>query len=371
MPLSDLKVVDLSTVFAGPHCARYLADFGADVVKVERPSGDTVRNIGWRDADDVTLFWKLVNRGKRCITLDLKTQADLATLRRLLLGADVLVENFRPGKLEKLGLVPDELIAANPKLVITRVTGFGQSGPYKDRAGFATLAEAMSGFASINGERDGGPLLPPIAMTDELSGLAAAFATMVAIHAGGGQVVDVNLLETMLQIMGALPSAWFTEGYLQPRLGSGIPYSVPRGTYRAKDGEWIAVSTSSDSVAARVMALIGVADDDRFATFEGRVGHREELDEIVGAWIAERSQEEALAAFESAEAAAAPVLDIGQLAADPHVRARGALVDVDGVPQQGLVAQLSRTPGAIRWAGRPLGHDNAERPTQDETWMRS
>ena len=206
LPLSNLKVIDLSTVFAGPHCARYLADFGADVVKVERPTGDTSRNIGWRAPDGETLWWKLTNRGKRAITLDLRTREDLATMKRMLGEADVLVENLRPGKLEALGLVPDELFQSNPKLTITRITGFGQSGPYRNRPGFATLAEAMSGFAAMNGEADGGPLLPPIALTDELAGLGAAFATMVAVHAGGGQTVDVNLLETMMQIMGPLLS---------------------------------------------------------------------------------------------------------------------------------------------------------------------
>ena len=241
MPLADLKVIDLSTVFAGPHCARYLADFGADVVKVERPSGDTVRNIGWRASDGETLWWKLVNRGKRAVTLDLRKADDLQTLRKMLSVADVLIENLRPGKLEALGLIPDDLIAINPKLVITRLTGFGQTGPYRDRAGFATLAEAMSGFAAINGDPEGGPLLPPIALTDELAGLAAAFATLVAIHGGGGQSVDVNLLETMMQIMGPLMSAWHSEQYLQERLGSGIAYSVPRGTYKASDGGWLAV----------------------------------------------------------------------------------------------------------------------------------
>ncbi|MDG2111590.1 MAG: CoA transferase [Actinomycetota bacterium] len=370
MPLSDLKVVDLSTVFAGPHCARYLADFGADVVKVERPTGDTVRNIGWRAADGETLWWKLVNRGKRCITLDLKDPTDLDTLRRMLSTADVLVENFRPGKLEKLGLVPDELIAVNPKLVITRLTGFGQEGPYRGRAGFATLAEAMSGFAAINGERDGGPLLPPIALTDELSGLAAAFATMVALHGGGGQTVDVNLLESMMQIMGVLTSAWHSEGYVQPRLGSGIPYSVPRGTYQAVDGGWLAVSTSSDTVAARVMQLIGVGGDERFSTFAGRMEHRDELDRVVGAWVGERTLDEALAAFEAAEAAAAPVLDVAELSVDPHVEARGSLVDVDGVVMQGLIARLSRTPGSVEFAGRPLGADDHLRPGTDDVWLK-
>jgi len=368
-PLADLKVVDISTIFAGPHCARYLADFGADVVKVERPSGDSTRNIGWRAADGETLWWKLVNRGKRAITLDLKNDDDLATLKRMLSVADVLVENLRPGKLESLGLIPDELFEVNPKLTITRVTGFGQSGPYRNRPGFATLAEAMSGFSAMSGEADGAPLLPPIALTDEVTGLAAAFATMVAVHSGGGQTVDVNLLETMMQIMGPLISAWHTERYLQPRLGSGIAYSVPRGTYQASDGGWIAVSTSSDAIAQRVMKLIGVADDERFQTFDGRIANREEVDRLMAEWIGKRTLSEALESFESAEAAAAPVLNVGELSADRHVAERGSLIEVDGVVMQALIAQLSKTPGEVRWAGRSLGADNDTLPGSDSVWF--
>ncbi|HCJ85442.1 MAG TPA: CoA transferase [Acidimicrobiaceae bacterium] len=369
-PLADLKVLDISTIFAGPHCARYLADFGADVVKVEQPSGDSSRNIGWRAADGETLWWKLANRGKRAITLDLKNHEDLATLKRMLSVADVLVENLRPGKLEALGLIPDELIETNPKLTITRVTGFGQSGPYRNRPGFATLAEAMSGFSAMSGEAGGAPLLPPIALTDEVTGLAAAFATMVAVHSGGGQTVDVNLLETMMQIMGPLISAWHTEGYLQPRLGSGIAYSVPRGTYQASDGGWIAVSTSSDVIAQRVMKLIGVAEDERFQTFDGRIANREEVDKLMADWVKKRTLSEALESFELAEAAAAPVLNVGELSSDRHVAERGALVEVDGIVMQSLIAQLSKTPGSVRWAGRSLGADNGDLPGPDAVWFR-
>ncbi len=368
-PLADLKVVDISTIFAGPHCGRYLADFGADVVKVEPPAGHSSRNIGWRAADGETLWWKLANRGKRAITLDLKNSEDLATLKRMLTVADVLVENLRPGKLEALGLIPDELIKTNPKLTITRVTGFGQTGPYRDRPGFATLAEAMSGFSSMSGEAGGAPLLPPIALTDEVTGLAAAFATMVAVHSGGGQTVDVNLLETMMQIMGPLISAWHTEGYLQPRLGSGIAYSVPRGTYQASDGGWIAVSTSSDALARRVMELIGVGDDERFQTFDGRIANREEVDRLMAEWVRQRTLSEALESFEAAEAAAAPVLDVGELSSDHHVAERGSLIEVDGIVMQSLIAQLSKTPGRVRWAGRSLGADNEMMPGPDASWF--
>ena len=195
MPLADIRVVDLSTVIAGPNCARYLADYGADVIKVERPGGDSLRNMAWRDErDDEGLWWKLANRNKRTIVADLKDDDDRALVLALLDEAHVVVENFRPGTLERLGLGPDVLHERNARLVVTRVTGFGQDGPYASRPGFATIAEAMSGFAAINGEPDGQPLLPPIALTDEVTALAAAFATMVALHSGVGQVVDVNLL---------------------------------------------------------------------------------------------------------------------------------------------------------------------------------
>ena len=352
-------MIDVSTVVAGPGCARYLADFGADVIKVERPDGgDTTRTMGWVDPrDDVTLWWKLAGRGKRAVALDLKADGGRDAFLRLCDTADVLVENFRPGTLERLGLGPSVLLDRNPKLVITRVTGFGQDGPYAGRPGFATLAEALSGFAAINGEPDGAPLLPPIALTDEVTALVAAFATLVAVHSGQGQVVDVNLLESMFQMMGPLISRYLLRGELQERLGSGIAYSVPRNVYRTADDRWVAVSTSAESVAQRVLALLGVAGDDRFGSFAARADHRAELDALMAAWVAARPLAEVLEAFEAAHAAAAPIYDMADIAADPHYRARGAIVEVDGFPMQGLVARLSATPGAIRWAGRPLGAD--------------
>jgi crotonobetainyl-CoA:carnitine CoA-transferase CaiB-like acyl-CoA transferase len=197
-------------------------------------------------------------------------------------------------------------------------------------------------------------------LTDEVTALAAAFATMVAVHSGVGQVVDVNLLESLFQIMGPLMSAYRVLGYQQPRLGSGIAYSVPRGTYQCSDGQWVAVSTSAETVAQRVMTLIGVGNDARFASFEGRIAHREEVDDLLGRWIGARTQDEVLAAFEAAHAAIAPILDMAGIASDPHYAARGTIVDVDGIPMQGLIARLSATPGEIRWAGRSLGADDDE-----------
>jgi crotonobetainyl-CoA:carnitine CoA-transferase CaiB-like acyl-CoA transferase len=223
------------------------------------------------------------------------------------------------------------------------------------------MAEAMSGFAAINGEPDGPPLLPPIALTDEVAALAGAFAVMVALRhrdaTGEGQVVDVNLLESMLQMMSALPSAAAHLGYEQPRLGSGIPYTVPRGTYRCADGRWVAISTSTESIAHRVLELLGHGDDPRFATFEGRAAHREELDRAVAEWIGARPSVDVLAAFEQAQAAIAPVYSMHDLLADPHVKARAVFVEVDGVVMQAPVARMSRTPGEVRWAGRSLGAD--------------
>ena len=363
--LEGLRVIDMSTVLAGPHTARYLADFGADVIKVEAPAGDGTRRMGWRPPEGGDAYmWKLLGRNKRCTVLDLKTEAGLHAMRRLVDTADVLIENSRPGTLERLGLVPDELLASNPRLVILRISGFGQDGPYAQKPGFATLAEAMSGFAAMNGEPDGAPLLPPIALTDEVAGIVGAFAVMVALRhrdrTGEGQVIDVNLLESMLQLMGPLPAAYAHLGYLQPRLGSGIPYTVPRGTYRCADGVWVAVSTSAESVALRVLELIGVGDEERFTTFAGRVEHREELEQIVAEWIGARPSADVLGAFDAAEAAIAPVYTMADVVGDPHVRARHVLVEVDGVLMQAPVARMSKTPGAIRHAGRPLGADTED-----------
>jgi crotonobetainyl-CoA:carnitine CoA-transferase CaiB-like acyl-CoA transferase len=361
-PLADLRVIDMSTVLAGPNCARYLADFGADVIKVERPGGDSLRNMAWRDPrDGEGLWWKLVNRNKRTVVLDIKDADDVATLLSLLDEADVLVENSRPGTLERLGLGPEVLLARNPKLVMTRISGFGQDGPYASRAGFATIAEAMSGLVALSGSPDGQPLPPPIALTDEVTGLAAAFATMVALHSGVGQVVDANLLETMFHMMGPLVSLFGVTGEQQRRLGAGLPYTVPRGTYRCSDDLWVAASTSSDSIAERVMHVLGVGNDPRFVNFAGRTEHREELEQIMTAWCAARPRSDVIEAFTAADAAIGPVLDMADIAVDPHFANRGSIEVVDddfnGTPMQSVIARLSATPGAIRWVGRGLDAD--------------
>lgn len=361
-PLHDLRVIDISTVIAGPNCARYLADFGADVIKVERPdTGDSLRNMAWKDPrDGVGLWWKLSNRNKRTIALDLKADDDRTTFLDLVSEADVLVENFRPGTLERLGLGPDRLHELNARLVITRVSGFGQDGPYAQRPGFASIAESMSGFAAVNGPADGPPMLPAIALTDELTALVAAFATMVAVHSRVGQVVDVSLLESIFHVMGPVASLYALSGELQPRLGSGLPYTVPRGAYQCADGRWVGISASSDSVAGRVMEILGVGDDPRFTSFEGRTRNREELERRMRDWCATRSQEEVLRIFEEAEAAIGPILDMADIAKDPHYLARQAIVQVGDTPMQNLIAKLSRTPGVLRHEGRAKDADGDE-----------
>lgn len=346
-------------MLAGPNCARYLADFGADVIKVERPDGgDSLRSIAWKDPrDGVALWWKFANRNKRCIALDLKNDEDRGLFLRLIDEADVLVENFRPGTLERLGLGPEVLLARRPRLVITRVTGFGQTGPYAGRPGFATIAESMSGLSAISGLPDGQPLLPAIALTDEVTALVAAFATMVALHSGVGQEVDVSLLESVFQLMGPLISLFKTTGETQGRMGAGLPYSVPRGTYRCSDEKWVGLSASSNSVAARVMRLLGLDGDTRVQTFDDRVANRELVEGAMREFCAARTQSEVLAAFEEAEAAVGPVLDMSEIAVDPHYAARDAVVQVGDTWMQGLIAKLSATPGQLNWTGRPLDAD--------------
>jgi len=361
-PLAGVRVIELATVVAGPGAGKYLADFGAEVIKVEPPGGDPTRRMGWVGPNEKdSYFWKLVNRNKQVISLDLKTETARESLWALLADAHVIIENMRPGKLEALGFSPDELLKHNPRLVILRVSGFGQDGPYALQAGFATIAEALSGFSGILGEPGGPPLLPPIAVTDEVTALVGAFAVMLGLRhadkAGEGQVIDVNLLESMFQIMGPLVSAYAHMGYLQPRLGSGIPYTVPRGTYRCADGVWVAVSSSADSVAERVMDLVGLSGDKRFDSFQGRTAHREEVEGHVRAWIAGRNSEEAIREFRRVDAAIAPVLDMSEIFLDPHYRAREMITEVDGVKMQNVIARLSKSPGKIRHVGRPFGAD--------------
>lgn len=355
-PLAALRVVDAATVVAGPGAARIFADYGATVVKVERPgTGDTVRSLGFVDDSGQSLWWRYIGRNKRSVVLDLKKTDDVDVFRKLCFEADVLIENFRPGVMERLGLDPNDLVRDNPKLVVCRVTGFGQSGPMRDRPGFASLAEAMGGFAALNGEDSRPPLLPPIALTDEVTALVAANAVLACIAGGNrGQVIDVSLLESIGQIMGPLLASERITGPT-PRLGSGIAYTVPRGIYVAGDSNYFVISTSAEPVAQRVLGLLGLSGDDRFASAEARIVNRNQLDSAIQRWASTKTVNQVLAEFEAVDAACAPVLTQAQLSQLEHVREREMFVEVDGVLMPNLGAKFSVTPGELRWAGLMLG----------------
>ncbi|MFJ8543179.1 CaiB/BaiF CoA transferase family protein [Streptomyces sp. NPDC093586] len=370
--LAGLRVLDLATLFAGPLAATLLGDFGAEVVKVEHPTRpDPSRGHG-PSKDGIGLWWKLLGRNKRTITLDLSKPAGRTTLLRLAATADVVIENFRPGTLEKWDLGWDELSSVNPRLVLTRVTGFGQFGPYARRPGFGTLAEAMSGFAAMTGEPDAPPTLPPFGLADSIAALATAYAVLTALSArdltGEGQVVDMAIIEPILTVLGPQP-IWYDQlGHVQPRTGNRSQNNAPRNTYRTADGTWVAVSTSAQSVAERVMRLVGrpeLIDEPWFATGADRARHADVLDAAVGDWIARHTRADVLAAFEKAEAAVAPVQDVRDVMTDPQYQALDTVTTVDdpelgSLRMQNVLFRLSATPGAIRWAGRPHGADTEE-----------
>ncbi|MFF1302743.1 CaiB/BaiF CoA transferase family protein [Streptomyces sp. NPDC058307] len=371
-PLKGLRVLDAATLFAGPLAATLLGDFGADVVKIEHPTKpDPSRGHG-PSKDGIGLWWKVLGRNKHTITLDLSKPGGRTTFLRLAASADVVIENFRPGTLEKWDLGWPELSTANPRLVLTRVTGFGQFGPYAHRPGFGTLAEAMSGFAAITGEPDAPPVLPPFGLADSIAGLATAYAVMTALAArdrtGEGQVVDMALIEPILTVLGPQPTWYDQLGHVQERTGNRSANNAPRNTYRTADGTWVAVSTSAQSIAERVMHLVGrpeLIDEPWFATGAQRAAHADVLDAAVGSWIAERTRADVLAAFEKAEAAIAPIQDVRDVMADPQYQALDTVTTVDDpelgpLRMQNVLFRLSSTPGAIRWAGRPHGADTEE-----------
>ncbi|MDJ0384361.1 CoA transferase [Streptomyces sp. G-G2] len=368
-PLAGLRVLDLATLFAGPLAATLLGDFGADVLKVEHPvRPDPSRGHG-PAKDGIGLWWKLLGRNKRTMTLDLSTPGGREVLLRLAAASDVIIENFRPGTLEKWRLGWAELSAVNPRLVLTRVTGFGQFGPYAHRPGFGTLAEAMSGFAAMTGEPDGPPTLPPFGLADSIAALTTAYAVMAALagrdRTGVGQVVDLAIIEPILTVLGPHP-LWYDQlGFVQPRTGNRSTNNAPRNTYRSADGRWLAVSTSAQSVAERVVRLVGrpeLIEEPWFTTGSGRAGHGAVLDEAVGSWIARHKADEVVAAFEEAQAAVALVYDVRDVFADPQYAALDTVTEVDDpdlgpLRMQNVLFRLSETPGSIRWAGRAHGAD--------------
>ncbi|GAA3467302.1 CaiB/BaiF CoA transferase family protein [Nonomuraea roseola] len=370
--LADIRVIDAATLFAGPSAAMMLGDFGADVIKIEHPRrGDPSRGHG-AAKDGVGLWWKSLSRNKRAAAVDLSKPEGQEILRRLVRESDVLVENFRPGTLERWGLAPEDLLALNPRLIVARMTGFGQFGPMASRPGFGTLAEAMSGFASMTGEPEGPPTLPPLALADGIAGLAMSYAVMVALHArertGRGQVVDMAIIEPIMGLLGPQMTAYKALGVVPRRAGNRSSSNAPRNTYRTRDGRWLAVSTSAQTIAERVVTLVGRPDlvaQPWFSSGAGRVEHVEELDEAVGSWIAARDAEEVVARFEEAQAAIAPIYNVKDIAEDPQYEALNTFVELPdeelgSVTVQNVLFRLSETPGEVRWTGRPLGRDTDE-----------
>jgi crotonobetainyl-CoA:carnitine CoA-transferase CaiB-like acyl-CoA transferase len=369
-PLHGLRVLDLATIFAGPLAATLLGDFGAGVIKVEHPRGDPLRTHG-HARDGHGLWWKVLARNKRAVTLNLATAQGQELLLRLAASADVVVENFRPGVMERWNLGYRQLAAVNPRLVMLRVTGFGQFGPYSQRPGFGTLAEAMSGFAAITGEPDRPPTLPPFGLADGIAGLAGAVAALMALYhrdarGGSGQEIDLAIIEPILMVLGAQPTVYDQLGVVQQRTGNRSVNNAPRNTYRTGDGRWVAVSTSADAIARRVLRLVGhseVADEPWFATGRGRAEHGEELDAMVGDWIGTRDLAEVARAFEEAGAAVAAIYDVEQVLADPQFRALQSIIsvpdeDLGPLRMQNVMFRMLDTPGRVRFPGRRLGQDN-------------
>jgi formyl-CoA transferase len=371
-PLEGIRVIDAATLFAGPLAATFLGDFGADVIKVEHPKGDPIRTHG-HSRDGVPLWWKMVGRNKRAITLNLSQAAGQELLCELVKTADVLVENFRPGTLERWGLGPDKLQAVNPRLILLRTTGFGQFGPYARRPGFGTLAESMSGFAAITGEPDGPPTLPPFGLADGIAGLAGSIAVLLALYhrdarGGQGQVIDLAIIEPILTILGSQPTVYDQLGIVQERWGNRSVNNAPRNTYRTRDKKWVAISTSALPIAERVMRLVGhpeVIDEPWFKSGAERAQHADELDRYVSEWIAQRDSEEVTRAFEEAQAAVAPIYDVRDVLQDPQYAALESIISVPDeelgqVKMQNVLFRMLGTPGKVRWPGRRLGQDNDE-----------
>jgi crotonobetainyl-CoA:carnitine CoA-transferase CaiB-like acyl-CoA transferase len=364
-PLAGVRALDLSRLVAGNMLSLQLADFGADVIKVEPPSSDPLRD--WRDGDR-QLHWKTYARNKRSVVLNLRQPAARDALVRLVATADVFIENYRPGTLEEMQLGPDILLRANPDLIIVRISGFGQTGPYASLPGFGTLVEAMSGFAARTGFPDREPVLPPFALADMVAGLYGAFATMTALrardhHKARGQVIDVSLLEAIFSVLGPEASIYQLTGKLKERAGSGSNTSSPRNVYRCRDGSYVAMSASTETMARRVFQAIGRPDmieDPRFRSNSDRLKHRALVDETVGAWFATRTREDALRLMRDANVTVGPVYSIADAMVDPHFREREIIVAVeDGelgrVPMHNIVPRLSETPGAWRRPAPLLG----------------
>ncbi len=373
MPLRDVRVVDISNFLAAPMISMFLGDFGAEVVKVEKPAGgDELRTWG-NERDGVGLYYKVLNRNKKSVVADLRTPLGVEIVKRLIERSDVVIENFRPGRLEQWGLSYEVMRAINPGIVLVRITGFGQTGPYSRRPGFGTLAEGFAGYAHITGYPDRPPLLPAFGLADSTSGLAGAFLTMVALSArdrsGLGQVIDLAIYEPLFTLLGPQLVDYDQLGKIQGRSGSRLPFTSPRNTYRTRDGQWVAVAGSAQSIFERLCHAVDrpeLIDDTRFSDNRARILNAEMLDDALQEAIGSFELDDLMIRLDRYEAAGAPVNTIAQIVEDPHIQDRRNIVlipdDELGGPirMQNVLGNLSRTPGAILHAGPRLGQHNRE-----------
>jgi crotonobetainyl-CoA:carnitine CoA-transferase CaiB-like acyl-CoA transferase len=371
-PLRNVRVLDIASFMAAPMAAMWLADFGADVVKAEQPSGDMLRTWGSM-RDGVPLFWKMINRNKRALTLDLHLERGQSLLRDLVADIDVLVENFRPGTMERWGIGYDTLAEINPKLVMLSISAYGQSGPYSSRAGFGTLAEAMSGYAHVTGQPDGPPTLPSFGLADAVASLCGAFGVMVALHerdtvSGLGQHIDLALYEPMLLMLAHHFVDYDQLGIKAQRLGSRLPFAAPRNVFLTEDDRWVAMSCSAQSVFERACRAIGSPElitDPRFVDNSARIKNFDAIDRIFEKWIGVHSAEHVLTVLNDAGAAAAPIYDISDVFTDSHFAARGNIVavedeDLGEIRMQNVAPRLLRTPGHVDHPGPALGEHTDE-----------
>ncbi len=372
-PLAGLRVLDIGTLIAGPFGASLLADFGADVIKVEQPGkGDSLRTSGGQRVDGVSLAWATTGRNKRSVTLNLREPEGQALFLELVRVSDALIENFTPGTLERRGLGPERLREVNPRLIMIRVSGFGQTGPYSHRAGYDRIALGYSGLMYVSGYPESPPVRPAFAMADFTTAMFGALSTLMAlyhrdVHGGAGQDVDLALFEPILRISEDLIPAYDRLGVVRERIGNRNPGFAPAGNFLTRDGRWLQIAAGGDRVWARMAEAIGrpeLATDERFSTQRARAANADALEAIIRDWIAARDFDDAFAALDAAGVPAGPIMNAAQIVADPHINAREDIVSVEHprigpVKMPGIVPKFSETPGAVQWPGPELGEHNA------------
>jgi formyl-CoA transferase len=373
LPLQGIKVVELGTLIAGPFCTRLLAEFGAEVVKVESPrGGDPLRK--WRKLHEGTsLWWYAQARNKKSVTLDLRQPEAQEIVRRLARDADIVVENFRPGAMEKWGLGWEQLSAINPRLVMVRLSGFGQTGPYRDRPGFGAIAESMGGLRYVTGHPDRAPVRVGVSIGDSIAALHGVIGALMALHhrnvnGGRGQVVDVALYEAVFNLMESVLPEYDMFGHVRERSGASLPGIVPSNTYLTRDGKYVVIGANADSIFKRMMSAIGrsdLANDPALAHNDGRVARTDEIEKVIGDWVAANDLDRVLAVLEKAEVPSGKIFDIADIARDPHYAAREmirqfALPGGKALRLPGIVPKMSDTPGETKWVGPELGAHTTE-----------